>query len=145
MTRRRIIQFDGPDPIDVHVGSRIRSLRQSLRLSQTTLGNKLGITFQQIQKYENGANRVSASALYRIAYLFDVGVGYFFDQMPKEIALGATLVDENQKTFADVVERLRNSKRLVQTVVALENLPSEVQAKLLVLIRAIGRAEKNKK
>src|SRR5690348_1507474 len=64
----------GPDPIDVEVGRRIRLQRLARGLSQTELGNELGVTFQQVQKYEKGANRVGAGRLSRIAEALDVSV-----------------------------------------------------------------------
>jgi transcriptional regulator with XRE-family HTH domain len=67
-----------PHPIDVMVGKRIRLRRVQLGLSQTELGKKLGVTFQQVQKYENGANRVSASRLYEISTALDVPIIFFF-------------------------------------------------------------------
>ena len=67
-----------PHPIDVMVGKRIRLRRVQLGLSQTELGQKLGVTFQQIQKYENGANRVSCSRLYETSVALDVPIAYFF-------------------------------------------------------------------
>jgi transcriptional regulator with XRE-family HTH domain len=67
-----------PHPIDVTVGKRIRLRRVQLGLSQTDLGKKLGVTFQQVQKYENGANRVSASRLYEISTALDVPIIFFF-------------------------------------------------------------------
>ncbi|MBY3157242.1 helix-turn-helix transcriptional regulator [Rhizobium laguerreae] len=72
-TRKR-----GPRDIDVLVGQNIRTLRNLNGMSQTSLGEKLGITFQQVQKYEKGANRVSASSLYEMAKIFAVGVEAFF-------------------------------------------------------------------
>ena len=68
-----------PNPIDIHVGSRVRLRRMMLGMSQEKLGEALGITFQQIQKYEKGANRVSASKLWDIARFFKVDIGYFFE------------------------------------------------------------------
>jgi transcriptional regulator with XRE-family HTH domain len=67
-----------PHPIDVMVGKRIRLRRVQLGLSQTELGHKLGVTFQQIQKYENGANRVSCSRLYETSVALEVPIAYFF-------------------------------------------------------------------
>ena len=69
---------DVADPIDVHVGARLRGRRKELGLSQSDAGRSLGCTFQQIQKYERGANRISASALWKLAGLLEVEVGYFF-------------------------------------------------------------------
>ncbi len=76
---RHIIMKHGPHPIDVHVGRRVRQRRTLLGMNQTQLGERLGITFQQIQKYENGANRISASRLYQAARILDVPVLFFFD------------------------------------------------------------------
>lgn len=67
-----------PNPIDIHVGKRIRLRRLALNLSQETLAELLGITFQQIQKYENGGNRISASRLWDCACVLDVPVQFFF-------------------------------------------------------------------
>ncbi|HTT81344.1 MAG TPA: helix-turn-helix transcriptional regulator [Stellaceae bacterium] len=67
-----------PDPADVHVGGRIRARRLLIGMNQETLANRLGLTFQQVQKYESGANRVSASRLSQIAELLGVAVDYFF-------------------------------------------------------------------
>lgn len=70
-------------PVDVHVGARLRARRNAIDLSQEKLGDAVGITFQQIQKYERGSNRISASKLYEFASLLGVEVGFFFEQMPK--------------------------------------------------------------
>jgi len=75
-----------PNPIDVHVGVRIRMRRTMLGLSQTTLGEQLGLTFQQIQKYERGTNRVSSSRLFDLTRVLDVPLAYFFDGMGDHIA-----------------------------------------------------------
>ena len=67
-----------PDRVDIHVGARIRMRRILLDMNQQALAKKLGLTFQQVQKYENGSNRVSASRLAGIAEALGVAVGYFF-------------------------------------------------------------------
>ncbi|MCQ8241903.1 helix-turn-helix domain-containing protein [Rhizosaccharibacter radicis] len=71
-----------PSPIDVHVGSRIRLRRTLLGMSQERLGDALGLTFQQVQKYERGANRVGASRLFDLSRVLDVPVSFFFDDLP---------------------------------------------------------------
>ncbi len=71
-----------PSPIDVHVGSRVRLRRTLLGMSQEKLGEALGLTFQQIQKYERGVNRIGASRLFDLARVLDVPIGFFFDDMP---------------------------------------------------------------
>ncbi len=73
-----------PNPIDVHVGSRIRLRRTMLGMSQEKLGESLGITFQQIQKYEKGTNRVGASRLQNIAGILNVPAAFFFEDAPGE-------------------------------------------------------------
>lgn len=71
-----------PSPIDVHVGARIRQRRTSLGMSQEKLGDALNLTFQQIQKYERGTNRVGASRLYDLCRVFDVTADFFFEGLP---------------------------------------------------------------
>ncbi len=79
-----------PNFVDVHVGKQLRQARKHAGLSQTALGRALGITFQQIQKYENGSNRLGSSRLWHAANSLEVGVGYFFeglsDNIPDESA-----------------------------------------------------------
>jgi transcriptional regulator with XRE-family HTH domain len=70
-----------PDPVDVHVGARIRTRRLLIGMNQETLANALGLTFQQVQKYEGGANRVSASRLSQIADVLGVPISYFFSDL----------------------------------------------------------------
>ncbi len=71
-----------PNPIDVHVGNRVRMRRMLVGMSQEKLGDALGLTFQQVQKYEKGANRVSASRLYQMASTLGVPIQFFFDDIP---------------------------------------------------------------
>ncbi len=75
-----------PSPVDVHVGARLRQRRTLLGMNQTVLGDATGLTFQQIQKYESGANRISASRLFGLSRVLDVPVQFFFDGMPAAIA-----------------------------------------------------------
>ncbi len=72
-------QERNPNPVDLHVGARIRMRRKLLGVSQERLAEQLQLTFQQVQKYERGANRVSASKLYEIARALEAPVAYFFD------------------------------------------------------------------
>ena len=71
-----------PNPIDVHVGSRVRFRRMLLGMSQERLGEKLGLTFQQIQKYEKGINRIGASRLFDLAQVLGVPVQFFYEEAP---------------------------------------------------------------
>ncbi len=74
-----------PSPIDVHVGSRIRLRRTLTGMSQERLGEALGLTFQQVQKYERGVNRVGASRLFDLSRVLDVPISFFFDDMPEAL------------------------------------------------------------
>ncbi len=75
-----------PHPVDVHVGARVRTRRTLLGMSQTKLGDALGLTFQQVLKYEKGANRIGSSRLYDLARVFDVPIEHFFEDMLPEVA-----------------------------------------------------------
>lgn len=79
---------DGPHPVDRHVGRRVCEKRLALGYNQSDLGRALGLTFQQIQKYEKGTNRVSASKLWDIARFFKVDIGYFFEGLTGSSATG---------------------------------------------------------
>ena len=84
ITRRRVPGVS--DPVDIHVGSRVRLRRTLLGLSQEKLGEAVGLTFQQIQKYERGANRIGSSRLFDLSKVLDVPVSYFFEEMPGEVS-----------------------------------------------------------
>lgn len=75
-----------PNPVDVHVGSRVRLRRTLLGLSQEKLGEAIGLTFQQVQKYERGANRIGASRLWDLSRALDVPVSFFFEEMDDSVA-----------------------------------------------------------
>ncbi len=81
MVRRTVAKY-GPNPVDVHVGGRVRLRRTLLGMSQEKLGGALGLTFQQVQKYERGVNRIGASRLFHLSQILDVPVSFFFDDMP---------------------------------------------------------------
>ena len=74
-----------PNPIDVHVGSRVRTRRLALGISQEKLGTALGITFQQVQKYEKGTNRIGASRLQHVSGILQVPIAYFFEGTPGQM------------------------------------------------------------
>ena len=108
-----------PNPIDAHVGTRVRLRRMLLGMSQEKLGENLGITFQQIQKYEKGTNRVGASRLQAIASIFHVPVGFFFEGLPGEEAAGAKGFAEDASTslaieFCSSAEGLQLNRAFVR-------------------------------
>ena len=81
---------ENPDPVDIHVGTRLRMRRNLIGLSQEQLGKALGLTFQQIQKYERGVNRMGSSRLYHIARSLSVPISYFFEGLPSLLADAAS-------------------------------------------------------
>lgn len=105
-----------PNPVDVHVGSRIRMRRRVMGLSQEDLANQLQLTFQQVQKYERGTNRVSASKLFGIAGALQTPVSYFFEGLlePQD-GVGADIRDNEGETairgFLNTVEGLELARR----------------------------------
>src|SRR5665213_1052180 len=128
MTRR------DPNYIDAHVGARIRMRRQLVNMSQSRLGELLGVTFQQIQKYEKGSNRISASRLQHTARVLEVSPGYFFEGAPADSAEPSFAEDSSQSYVVDFLAsteglqlnraflRVRDPKvrrRIVDLVIAL--------------------------
>src|SRR5215472_9338580 len=80
-----------PNPTDQHVGSRVRMRRKMLAMSQQKLGVALGLTFQQVQKYERGANRIGASRLQQISQILQVPVAFFFEGLPSDDSSGSAV------------------------------------------------------
>ncbi len=86
-----------PHPVDIHVGARARQRRVLLGMNQTKLGDALGLTFQQVQKYERGTNRISASKLFKLSQVLKVSIEYFFDEMPPVVAASPMITQETLK------------------------------------------------
>ena len=137
----------GPSPIDVHVGGRIRLRRTLMQMSQERLGDALGLTFQQVQKYERGANRVGASRLFDLSRVLDVPVSFFFDDMPPAYGQGggARVVPmqpagfaENQDGFG-MSDDLFSRKETVELVRAYYRITDQpVRKRVLDLIKSMG-------
>lgn len=85
-----------PDPVDYHVGQRIRTRRRELGLSQTVLGNEIGVSFKQVQKYESGANRIGAGRLYEISKALETGVETFFEGAPNNVKFRALVTSPEE-------------------------------------------------
>ena len=120
---------DKPNPIDVHVGSRVRLRRNMLGLSQEKLGDALGLTFQQVQKYEKGINRVGAARLQQIAEVLGVDISFFYDGDGKEPAVESLLV-------LNCVFSLR----LLRAYTAIKN--RSVQIQLVSLVEMIAASQR---
>ena len=122
-----------PNPTDVYVGSRVRMRRKMLGLSQEKLGEKLGITFQQIQKYEKGTNRVGASRLQAMATALEVPVAYFF---PDAVASAGEGMQEEGATF--MMDFLSTTEGLELSRAFVRIQDAKIRRKVLELVRALG-------
>jgi transcriptional regulator with XRE-family HTH domain len=100
------------DPIDVHVGFRIRLCRKSQGISQDTLAHHIGLTFQQVQKYENGANRVSSSMLWRIADCLGEPISYFFEGLEGKTGRDAASFERRAAEAALMMPAMLNITKL---------------------------------
>lgn len=129
-----------PNPVDIHVGSRIRLRRNMLGMSQEKLGESLGITFQQIQKYEKGSNRVGASRLQAIAGILSVPVSFFFEDAPGQGPAGAKGLAEDSST-SFVVDFL-NSAEGLQLNRAFVRIPdAKIRRRIIDLVKALAADE----
>ena len=108
----------GPNPVDIHVGGRVRLRRTLLGMSQEKLGEAIGLTFQQVQKYERGANRVGASRLFDLSRVLDVPIGFFFEEMSDDVAAKSPRqirgMAETQATFEPDPMAKRETLELVR-------------------------------
>jgi len=137
-------QEDGaPNLIDIHVGSRIRLRRALLGMSQEKLGDALGLTFQQVQKYERGANRVGSSRLFDLSQILDVPVSFFFDDMSEEAKanspaahIGGLNVGPNEE--ASLMERAE-TLGLVKAYYAIPD--AKVRSQVYALAKTLGAVE----
>ena len=126
-----------PNPIDIHVGSRVRLRRMMLGMSQEKLGEALGITFQQIQKYEKGTNRVGASRLQNISSILNVPVSFFFEDAPGEQADSQTgLAEASSSNY--VVDFLSSSEGLQLNRAFVKIGDPKVRRKLVDLVKALA-------
>jgi transcriptional regulator with XRE-family HTH domain len=125
-----------PNPVDRHVGFRIRDLRKRLRISQERLAEELGLTFQQVQKYEKGSNRVSASKLYEIARALKVQVGYFFEGLADPATDAAYGVAEPEQ--AAFVHDLASTPEAAEIARLLSGLKARRRKLVLEMVRQLA-------
>lgn len=125
-----------PHPVDLHVGQQIRRRRKELRITQDGLAARLGLTFQQIQKYEKGANRVSASRLWEISHHLDVPVTFFFDGAPG--GAGGDAETSGETPSAEALWAFLNSETGLEFAMAFLSLPPSISAQILDLMASIG-------
>lgn len=126
-----------PNPIDVHVGGRIRMRRNMLGMSQEKLGESLGITFQQVQKYEKGTNRVGASRLQDISSILNAPVSFFFDDAPtKEPATPRAPAEEGPNTLAMEFCSTAEGLALNRAFVKISN--PKIRKRIIDLVKTLG-------
>lgn len=112
---------------DKHIGARLRYARREHRMSQTELGERIGVTFQQVQKYEKGTNRISAARLYQSAHVLDRPITYFFEGLGRD-----------DPTSVEAIKRTRDNAILLQ---AFDKLPGDIQRRFVELVTSVARHE----
>ena len=124
------------NPVDVHVGTRVRLRRQVLKMSQEKLGDQLGVTFQQVQKYERGSNRIGASRLWKIADVLEVPINFFFDGLSGQFDQGELAENDQMPIVYDFI----NSSDGVALAKAVSQIKSKaVRRQILELARSLAR------
>jgi transcriptional regulator with XRE-family HTH domain len=138
-------------PVDIHVGARLRRRRTLVGLSQTKLSESVGLTFQQIQKYERGTNRISSSRLYEFARVLAVPVSYFFDEMPARALSSRPLSSHGRKGFGEAGSPFEKKKdplierKTLELVRAYDKIGEErVRDSIFATVKALGEASHSK-
>jgi transcriptional regulator with XRE-family HTH domain len=132
--RLQSLRKKAPNPIDKHVGSRVRMRRMMLTMSQEKLGDALGLTFQQVQKYEKGTNRIGASRLQQISDVLQVPVAFFFEGMPNASAPhgGSALSVAQIDDFVSDIDGLR----LIEAFMRIDN--ATLRRRIVMLVQEIA-------
>src|SRR4051812_33024278 len=132
-------------PVDIHVGSRMRQRRTLLGMSQEKLGTAVGLTFQKVQKYERGSNRMGSSRLFEFAKVLDVPVSYFFDEMPSNALAARTMSGRGKGSGAVMsVEQVkdplikRETLELVRAYYKIRDNP--LRKRIFETVKALGAA-----
>ena len=123
-----------PDPVDIHVGGRVRTRRLLLGMNQETLAQRLGLTFQQVQKYESGANRISASRLSELAKILEVEVEFFFSGLTPE-ETEPTAEELQLREYLQSPETLE----LIRLYYAIPD--SNIRRSLIAMVKAVAGSE----
>ena len=134
--RLQLPRKKAPNPTDKHVGSRVRMRRKMLAMSQTKLGDALGLTFQQVQKYERGANRIGASRLQQLSHILQVPVAFFFEGAPNASAPHGS--NGSALSMAHIDDFVSNSDglRLIGAFMRIDN--ASVRRRIVMLVQEIA-------
>ncbi|MFW2391748.1 MAG: helix-turn-helix domain-containing protein [Alphaproteobacteria bacterium] len=127
-----------PNPVDTHVGSRVRLRRMLLGMSQERLGESMGLTFQQVQKYEKGVNRVGASRLFQISKILDVPVQFFFEDAPHVDGAGQPAGSSEPDSETFILEFLNSREGLELNRAFVKISDAKVRKSVVDLVRALG-------
>lgn len=127
------------NPVDKHVGERVRLRRMLLGMSQERLGEQLGLTFQQVQKYEKGVNRIGASRLFDLAHVLGVSIQYFYEEMPSSLSGDAALPGFADNPAENYVSEFLTSRDAVELSKAFSRIQDpRVRRSILDMVRAIA-------
>jgi transcriptional regulator with XRE-family HTH domain len=139
--RYTIAAKKAPNPTDKHVGRRVRMRRKMLAMSQEKLADALGLTFQQVQKYENGTNRIGASRLQQISHILQVPVAFFFEGAPNASAPQDS--NESALSVAEIDDFISHSNglRLIGAFMRIDN--AAVRRRILMLVQEIAGDDGN--
>ena len=127
-----------PNPVDIHVGNRVRLRRMLLGMSQERLGKSMGLTFQQVQKYEKGVNRIGASRLFHISRILDVPVQFFFEEAPFAGETGSTPSMAKGDSEGFILEFLNSREGLELNRAFVKIGDGKVRKSVVDLVRARG-------
>ncbi len=139
-----------PSPVDVHVGARIRLRRTLMGMSQERLGDALGLTFQQVQKYERGVNRVGASRLFDLSRVLDVPISFFYDNMPDSLGASGGLSPQPARAVTGFAEQqagfgtdeTQNTRETLELVRAYYRITDPaIRKRVFDLMKSMGPAE----
>jgi transcriptional regulator with XRE-family HTH domain len=131
-----------PNPVDAHVGSRVRLRRMLLGMSQERLGESMGLTFQQVQKYEKGVNRIGASRLFQISKILDVPVQFFFEEAPYagDGSRAPGLAEPDSEAF--ILEFLNSREGLELNRAFVKIADPKVRKSVVDLVRALSSSDR---
>ena len=134
----------GPDPVDLHVGAQVRARRVLLGLSQEKLAEGLGVTFQQVQKYERGSNRISASRLYSMTQILDVPITYFFEGVDDHKGanfrqMAASTGRESGQEFPEDMMRRKETLSLLRHYYSIQD--GNLRQRFSELLKGVTRAD----
>jgi transcriptional regulator with XRE-family HTH domain len=138
-----MIAKKAPNPTDKHVGSRVRMRRMMLGMSQEKLGDALGLTFQQVQKYEKGTNRIGASRLQQIAQILQVQVSFFFEGAPSAITIGRHEGLSEAPSPAYISDFLATSDGLALTKAFMKIRDTKLRRRIVDLVEQIAGSDKH--